>query len=84
MKVQIGIVTLCFAIVALIPFRTAAYTPLEACYNACEAIWEMDNAYCRKLKSAEDRAICWGRANEDRSNCRRACLREALKDKCKE
>ncbi|MDI1475200.1 hypothetical protein [Polyangium sp. y55x31] len=62
--------------------KNAAYTPLEACYNACEAIWNMDNARCRKLRSARDRAICWAQSNEDRANCRRACEREAMKDKC--
>ncbi|MRG95596.1 hypothetical protein [Polyangium spumosum] len=62
--------------------RKATYTPLEACYNACEAIWNMDNARCRKLSNARDRAICWAQSNEDRANCRRACEREAMKDKC--
>ena len=83
MKRHAGIMLLWLSIVVLIPLSSEAYSPLEACYNACDAIWRMDNEHCRRLKTAREKAICWAQSNEDRSNCRRACEREAMQGKCR-
>jgi RHS repeat-associated protein len=36
----------------------------------CYAIWETDNAVCRRLRSPRVRQACWASANERLANCR--------------